>query len=226
MRGEPDLLRILNSNMKKGKRTKKWVISAINDIYNAEGMNFTLDQLAAKLGVNRSTITNYFPRKDRLLLAILVEYERELKALIEKVNPDESPTDFFKQVHFYRQALEQMYRYRFVISYIIINPPADSDFVAQLRATYSANLHRLNKRIESFCRAGLLEPAILERENYRVFRFQYMNLSTTWPITHRLYEEGADFDSLKETYLRGVMACFKPFLTEKGARQLKEALDI
>lgn len=210
--------------MKKGKRTEKWVISAVNDIYNAEGMNFTLDQLAAKLGVNRSTITNYFPRKDRLLLAILAEYERELKTLVEQVNPDESPTDFFKQVQFYRQALEQMYRYRFVISYMMINPPADSELMAQMRATYAANLDRLQQRIESFCQAGLLEPSILKPENFRIFRFQYMNLSTTWPITHRLYEADADFDRFKETYLRGVMACFEPFLTEKGARQLKEAL--
>lgn len=200
----------------KGVQTRKNIIDQVNKLYNRTEKILTLDELAGELNLTRSRITNYFPRKEQLILAIYEEYSKKLDKLIKTYNPDNEKLNLKSLVDYYSKIMDLLFEYRFAISYLFVNPLNDEELARHLEETYEENKNRLFNRIKILVVSGLVDKELLEQKNFDAFSFQHTNLLTTWVISYRIYDNKAGFKNMKPVYLRGVLNCYLPFMTESG----------
>lgn len=66
-----------------------------------EGLKFSVDTLAGKLGVSKKTIYKYFPDKEMLALAIYEKYYNEAKKKAEMLISDHKPDVYSELLYLY-----------------------------------------------------------------------------------------------------------------------------
>jgi len=206
--------------LSKGAQTKNKIINQSNQLYNKSDTFLTLGELADSLNLSRGLITNHFPKKELLLLAIFKNYEVRLKELIESYNPDASTITLQHLFEYYSKVMDLMYEYRFAISYIFVNPIRDADLKEYIRKTYLNNKRRLKERTDYLVTIGLFSDKILNEDYFEAFNFQHSNLLTTWIINYRLYDYTESYQQRKSVYMRGLINCFIPFLTEDAMKEI------
>jgi AcrR family transcriptional regulator len=69
-------------NYKKGIEMRQNIVQEARRIFNKEGLHLTLDQIAQKLGITKGRITNYFPTKDKLFVALSQDYDLRFQELM------------------------------------------------------------------------------------------------------------------------------------------------
>jgi AcrR family transcriptional regulator len=204
----------------KGELTKQNIVKAVNQLFNEKEMLPAWDDLASELKIHRSRITNYFPKKELLLLAIYLEFEENLKVLIEKQGYTEQIENFSALKDYYSAIMDLLFDYRFAISYVLVNPNNDEDLNNHINTTYKNNKLRLYQRVEHLVNAGLVRKKLLDEDQFKPFAFQHTNILTTWIISYKLYDRHLEFSEVKPTYLKGVLLCYFPFLSEKGKKEI------
>ena len=193
-------------------------------MYNEEGLNLTLGQIASKLGMTLGSITNYFPRKELLLLALYRDYDEKMDALHRRFQNEEALLDFSGVVRYYHKIMDLQYRYRFAIAFLAVQPIGDSELQQHLQERYLENRRNLEKRVAFQVTSGSLKAELLEPATFDIFCFQLYNLLTTWVVSLHVYHRERGYREMKPVYLRGILNCFTPYLTEKGIAELEEAL--
>jgi AcrR family transcriptional regulator len=93
----------------KGIEARQNIIQQAVRIYNEEGLGITLEQLARKLNISRGSITNYFPTKDNLFIAIAEEYEITLNDLLQNYDWGEGPITLRKLAGYFGAILDNQY---------------------------------------------------------------------------------------------------------------------
>lgn len=73
-------------SLKKGEISLNWIIENCIEIFNSQGLDITLNQLALELNISRGRINHYFPTKDHLFVAIAQKYEEKLAAIRDNFN--------------------------------------------------------------------------------------------------------------------------------------------
>jgi len=207
----------------KGTETRRRIVREVSRLYNEEGLKLTLDQLARKLGLSKGRITNYFPKKEYLLLAIFQDYEQEANQLYQQYQNAESLLDFSGVLAYYSELMDLQYRYRFAIAYLGVHPIGDPELQQHLSERYRQNRAYLQERVAFQVRSGSLRKALLEPETFEVFCFQLYTLFTSWVVSLQLYYPDRGYEEMKPVFLRGIMQCFVPYLTEKGKTEWQRA---
>jgi AcrR family transcriptional regulator len=89
---DPLLNRILESGPAQGDETSERILAAAIEQTEDFGVRrFTIDDVARRVGVSRVTIYRYFPKKDRLIEAVILhELRRFLRDIDEAVAPYET----------------------------------------------------------------------------------------------------------------------------------------
>jgi AcrR family transcriptional regulator len=89
---DPLLHRILESGPAPGDETSERILAAAIEQTEDFGVRrFTIDDVARRVGVSRVTIYRYFPKKDRLIEAVILhELRRFLRDIDEAVAPYET----------------------------------------------------------------------------------------------------------------------------------------
>ncbi|MCA0133325.1 TetR/AcrR family transcriptional regulator [Winogradskyella alexanderae] len=200
----------------KGEKTKKTIVKRVNKLFNKKEMLLTWDEMAAELNLSRSIITNYFPRKELLILAIYYEFEHTLKLFLKNHNQNSEATSLQHLKVYYSGVMDLLFEYRFSISYVLVNPMNDEALRSHLDSTYENNKIRLLDRIKNLVKFGIINKALLKDDNFSSFTFQHTNLLTTWVISYRLYDKNLGYKKMKPIYLKGVLDCYLPYLTSKG----------
>jgi len=208
----------------KGIETRRRILQEVNKLYNKEGLNLTLGQIADKLGMTLGSITNYFPRKEQLLLALFRDFDEKSDTLYRRFQNEETLLDFSGVVRYYHQVMDLQYRYRFAMAYLAVQPIGDPELQQHLQERYQENRRNLEKRVAFQVTSGSLKAELLEPATFDIFCFQLYNLLTTWVVSLQLYHRGRGYREMKPVYLRGILSCFTPYLTEKGIVELQEAL--
>ena len=208
----------------KGIRTRKSIVKKANNLFNKEERLLTLEELANKLELTKSVISNHFPKKELLILAIYREYEHQLEKLLSSDKPDETKLNFTDLILYYGDILELFYKYRFSIAYLFINPLKDEALKTHIDGRFHNNKVRIRLRIENMVHLGLLSDRILDPTNFDVFFFKYTNLMTTWIISLKLYDKDKGFRKIKPVYLEGIASCFEPFTTDLGKADYAKAI--
>ncbi|MCR9013854.1 TetR/AcrR family transcriptional regulator [Aquiflexum gelatinilyticum] len=203
----------------KGKKTKESILDEARKIFNEEGIFLTLSAISKKIGITSGGITNHFPTKEHLFVGLSEQYENELNEMTSRFQfgPE---LDFSKLTAFFSEVMDIQYKHRSVILFFSVMHQSQSVMMGQLLKTWLHRQTRLENLANTLVSIGLLEKKILEPKEFAVFRFQYVNLFTTWMVSYSLYDSGKSFESMKPIYLEGIFRVFEKYLTEKGMAQM------
>lgn len=209
----------------KGERTKSEILERVNAFFNIHGLDHTIAELAEHIGMGKSSITNYFPRKELLIINLLRQHEQQLDALVSKYQPGEKIYDFGNFIPFLSDVMDLMFRYRGVIAYAMVNPGISDEILPHIRRNYAQNKERIRMRLEKFNLNGLVTSDLLDPETFEEYFFQYACMSSNWIISHNLLNPEKNLETVKLRYMRSILCCLKPYLTEKGAENLENAMN-
>jgi AcrR family transcriptional regulator len=224
-KGELTKGELTKGELTKGELTKREILNRVNDLYNEYGVLLTLSEIAAKTKLGRSRITNYYPKKENLIIGLLNQYEEELAILAKKYSSTDTISDLKEYTVYLSDIMDMMFQYRGVMSHVLVNPIPDCDISGQLHKNYKRNINRIKSRIETFVSNGLVSPILLEKENLEIYIFQFLCLTSTWMIMYNQLDAGKELSKVKPRYLRGVLFGIKPYLTKKGEANLAEAFE-
>ena len=208
----------------KGEQTKSEILERVNVFFNEQGVDHTITEIAEHIGMGKSRITNYFPKKELIIVGLLRQHEKHLADLNSKHQPYERIYDFGNFIPFLSDTMELMFQYRGVVAYAMINPGMDRDIFQHIRLNYKENKKRIRRRVENFVNNGLIQSELLDHEPFEAYFFQYVCISSNWIITHNLLDPDKTLKSLKPRYLNSILCCLKPYLTEKGRENLEATL--
>jgi AcrR family transcriptional regulator len=207
-------------NYKKGVEMRQSIISGACRIFNNEGLHLTLEQLASKIDSTKSRITNYFPTKEHLFLAITQEYQAQFEKLVAQMRENQVPS-IQSLTDRCSRYMDLQYDFRCAIVFAAHINSSQKEVHSQVTENYSRNLNGVRISIEGLCNAKLVKPELLEQEHFVVFSFQFVNLFTTWLISQELYYSTESYPSQKPIYLKGIINCLLPYLTRKGQEEMK-----
>jgi AcrR family transcriptional regulator len=215
---------MIEKKLTKGEKTRETILNEARRVFNEEGIFLTLSAISKKIGITSGGITNHFPTKEHLFVGLSEQYENELNELTSKFQfgPD---LDFGKLTAFLSEVMDIQYNHRSVILFFSVMHQSQTVMMGQLLKTWLNRQDRLVRLANTLVSIGLLKENILEPKEFAVFRFQYVNLFTTWMVSYSLYDSEASYESMKPIYLEGVLRVFENYLTEKGRAQMS-AIDL
>jgi AcrR family transcriptional regulator len=209
------------ANYKKGIEMRQHIIREARMVFNDKGLHLTLDQLAGKLNLTKGRITNYFPTKDELFVALSQDYDIQFQELMLQFS-GEIKMSFEWLVKVFSAVMDLQYAYRSAIIFVATTSSSQKEMHNQITKSYKTNSKQVSQSVESLLKAGLVKPFILDSKAFEVFCFQYVNLFTTWVISLEIYHSSSSYKKMKPVYLKGILGCFYPYLTVKGRNQLNK----
>lgn len=207
-------------NYKKGIEMRQNIIEEARRIFNKDGLHQTLDQIAEKLGITKGRITNYFPTKDNLFVALSQDYDLRFQELMTSFGGNQT-ISFEWLATVYSAIMDLQYEYRSTIIFAATTNSAQKEMHEQVTRSYKTNGQQVSQMLKVLVDAGLIKPELKEPEHFEVFCFQHVNLFTTWVISLEMYYNTSSFKKMKPVYLKGIFGCFYPYLTKKGLAQYK-----
>jgi AcrR family transcriptional regulator len=204
----------------KGKKTRENILFEARKVFNEEGIFLTLSGLSKIIGITIGGITNHFPTKEHLFVGLSEQYEIELNDFTArfKLGPD---LDFQTLAMFFSEVMDIQYKHRSVILFFSVMHQSQTLMMIQVMKTWVNRQSRLEGLANILVNSGLLNSTILQPKEFVVFRFQYVNLFTTWLMSYSLYDSEKSFESMKPIYMSGIFRAFGKYLTEKGKFQLE-----
>ncbi len=202
----------------KGDQSREEIVKRSREIFNEHGIHLTFSNLVHYLDTTMGRITYHFRNKELLFVAIVKEYEKELMEMRMQRQSDQIGFDQFIQS--VARVMDLQFEYRCALRYVISSLQHQDDMKMHLVEAYKNNRTSIYKTMQTYVDAGSLHPKVLNDDTYEVFLFQITNLFTTWVINLELYDSNRPYAEVKPIYLRGMIATFLPFLTEKGKREL------
>lgn len=210
--------------MRKGLETRFRLLGDVIELFNKKGTDLTIGQIASELNVNRSTISNHFPKKEDLIFALANLYQEKLAMLIAK-SREVKNVSFKTQALQFSEVMDLVFSYRGVISYMMVTPPTDKLVEDSIKNTYKQHTANLKGRIKIMIEMGLLVPSILEPIPFKLFEIQYMTIASTWFISFNLYQEEKDYKKIKPYVLISLFNSYYPHLTKKGKKEIDDLLE-
>lgn len=208
-------------NYRKGIEMRQNIVSEARRIFNKDGLQLTLEQIAQKLGITKGRITNYFPTKDNLFVALSQDYDLRFQELMASFGESQA-INFDWLATVYSAIMDLQYEHRSTIIFAATTNSGQKEMHEQVTHSYKTNSKQVSQMVNVLVDAGLIMPGLLEPENFEVFRFQHVNLFTTWIISKEIYYSTRSYKKMKPVYLKGIFGCYYPYLTKKGHDQFKK----
>ena len=205
---------------KKGLEARQQIIEDARVVFNQSGLQLTLNDLANQLGMTKGRITNYFPTKDDLFVALSKDYDIKFDALMRSFDWT-TPMTFRKTIDVYGAIMDLQYEHRSTIVFAATTNSNQKEMHEQVTQSYRANSKGVAQSARTLIDAGLLSSDILEKKEFAIFSFQYVNLFTTWIISLEIYHSATSYKRMKPVYIKGILRCFLPYLTKKGQAEFK-----
>lgn len=194
------------------------IIQEARKIFNKEGLQLTLDQIAQKLGITKGRITNYFPNKDNLFVALSQDYDLRFQELMASFGESQEISfDWLATV--YSAIMDLQYEHRSTIIFAATTSSGQKEMHEQVTHSYKTNSKQVSQMVNVLVDEGLIKPELQKPGNFDVFCFQHVNLFTTWVISKEIYYSTSSYKKMKPVYLKGIFGCYYPYLTTKGLAQ-------
>jgi AcrR family transcriptional regulator len=201
----------------KGEQTRLKLLEEARVFFNREGIWMTLEKVAQGIGVNKSLISNHFSTKERLFIAIFQQYELELGAFVMSQMEVRGQDPFAALFQLLRGVMDIQFKYRCGMQYLNQLHATQAEMREQIDVNYTRNRANIRLRLEKMVEEGLVQPVVLESQNWSAFLFVYVNILTHWVAHREVYDSETDLDIVKTNYLRGFFYhTFGPYLTPKG----------
>jgi AcrR family transcriptional regulator len=210
-------------NISKGEATRKSIVEQARIIFNDRGIGITLENIAHEMGMSKSRISNHFPTKDGLFMAILKEYETELGQLVARLHEQGYGESLQTYVDGLGDIMDIQFKYRCGIVYLNMLSPSQHELKAHTQQTFQRNALSIRNRFQKLINAGIIDKRILDEPHWSAFLFVYVNLLTQWVIYFDMYDSPAEYSQCKMKYLRGIMYhAYIPYLTAKGKKEMEQ----
>lgn len=202
--------------IKKRVNSKKWVVENCIKIFNDQGLDITLNEMASHLDISRGKINYYFQTKEDLLIAVAKDYEKTL-ALISSEHHYHDKEDFMIQLfRLFGKIMDNQFHFRCAIIYSAGTSNSRKNMVRQINESYKNSKERILEMTQNLVQMGYLKAEILEAEIFDVFNYQFVNLFTTWVIQLEIYDKKEGYNKMKPVYLKGIANCFWIYSTPMG----------
>lgn len=211
------------SQLSKGARSRIEILKLCRLMLNEQGPQLRLADLAKGMGRTVSHITNHFPGKDHLYVAIAQEYTEALRSLTATHQISKGLT-LESLISLYSDIMDLQYEYRSIFRAVASTSHHQELLYDQITASYRHDKAEITRLLQACVEAKILEPGILEPEAEQVFVFQYVTLFTTWVVSMEIYDKEQGYPSVKPVYLKGIMQCMAPYFTAK-AKKVYAALE-
>lgn len=205
--------------LSKGQITRNTIVERSRSIFNEKGLDITLDAIAQEMGLTKGRITNHFPTKESLFLAIMGYYEWQLGEYVRHFKWAERSFSMRTLAIFMSGIMDIQYENRCAIGYLAMVTEEKKDVFDGIQASYKRNVTAIRNRVSGMVSQGLLLPVILHAKVFPVFLFQYVNLLTNWVVSEQHYGLDAGYETMKPVYLQGIMQCYYPYLSPEGLDQ-------
>lgn len=198
----------------KGDTSREHLIKNSREIFNNEGLNVTLNNIASSLGITLGKITYHFATKDKLFLALAEEYEIKLAEIRSR---DRLKTMNLSNLYETTSLIMDLqYEYRCVMRYFASSSRKQLDVAAHTSKSFETRRTSIRNLLHSLVTNGDLKITILEEEKFKVFLFAFTCLFTTWPVNLEIYDAKEKYTDIKPLYLKGIFTVFTPYLTSQG----------
>jgi AcrR family transcriptional regulator len=207
----------------KGDLTRKIILDTARQIFNEKGINLTIENLAAEMGMPKGRLTNHFSTKDKLFLAILSEYEDKLANKIVELKDFYLSKSLPDLITVISKVMDVQFDYRCAISFLTVLGPGQAELREQIQSGIKRNREIIYARLQVLVKNRLLLPDILEAEAFESFLFVYVNTMTQWVNYYDMYDPHKEYAVVKPLYIRGILEhVYRPYFTKKGIKELLE----
>lgn len=204
----------------KGEATRQNIVEETRKLFNKEGFAMTLSELASKLNISTGKITNHFPTKDHLYVALSKAYHEEFSALQSSFSW-EAGFSINRLNDLIGLIMDLQHKYRCLMLIACSTGLNQRVMLKQVTASWRNDKEGARVLVSSLVGAGLLDKSIETEYNFASFQFQFINLFTTWLVSFTLYDRDKKYSLMKPVYQRGLLMCLYPYLTAKGRKQLQ-----
>jgi len=209
------------ANYRKGVEMRNRIIQEARVVFNQEGLQLTLDELANRLELTKGRITNYFPTKDELFVALSQDYDIQFGQLMASFSWTDT-ISFRELSEVFSAIMDLQYEHRSTIIFAAMTNSKQQAMHSQITKSYRENSKQVSETAKVLVKSGLITPKILEKAELDIFSFQYVNLFTTWVISLEIYHSSKSYRRMKPIYLKGLLRCFFPYLTGKGIEEFNQ----
>ncbi len=203
--------------MSKGEQSRLAIIDSARAIYNEFGLELRIKDLADKMGVNQSKITNHFNSKELIIQAISLEYNNEYTQLInDQVAKKSFAISSF--VDYSSKLMTIQWHYRCAIMYylnVMVFHEQEKENILQITETRKGPIVFWFKNL---IESGDLSSEIMEQDNLEIVIHQLFNLGIHWISSYLRYDFNEPFEVKKVIYLKALFSVMIPFLTIKGKK--------
>jgi AcrR family transcriptional regulator len=201
----------------KGEMSRAVILDEVRTLLNEKGIGIGVELIAREIGLSRGRITHFFPTKDSMMVSIMRDYEHRLGELLRQFNWNQG--SLFDQLFSSLDIiLDLQYEYRCAFAFLTAMGKNQPEIQDHIEASFFNRVDGIQMRIRMMVEAKLLEPRILEKDQFDIFLFQYTNLLTTWVISQELYYRQPGYKKMKPVYIKGAMELFLPYLTKRGRK--------
>jgi hypothetical protein len=158
-----------------------------------------------------------------LFIALSEDYELQFAQLMTS-RTQQGENSLTRLTQSALKVMDLQFEYRCLFMFIYSAGHNQHSILNQVSAKWIHNLSGFTSMISSLIKAKILNKSILEKENFEIFKFQYINLFTTWLVSHSIYDGTLPLALCKEVYAKGVLMAFYPFVTVKGKAELRKLL--
>jgi AcrR family transcriptional regulator len=169
--------------VRKKVKTRARILETAIEMFSAQGIDHaTVDEIAAAADVGKGTIYNYFPAKEDIVIAFLVEFERKVQAeaaqLVHKGRTLESILTTF--VRFQLTLKEPHHPFvRVFLTQMFARTSAFLPWMQQLQTVIDPTLEQLFNGLR---KRGLLRADIDLPKRIEVFKVMQLGLTALWAI--------------------------------------------
>lgn len=207
---------------KKGELSQIWLIENCINVFNTIGLDITLKELAVELGISLGRISYYFPTKEKLLVAISMDYETKLTEITTSFPYSNADNFLYDQIKLYSLIMDNQYHYRCVMIYASGTSNSRKEMINQINLRYRGSKERFRLLTDRLVDLKFLDSKILEYPNFEVFKFKFITVFTTWVINLEIYDKEEGYAKMKPIYLEGIASCFLLFATPKAKKIIEE----
>ncbi|MEN9570236.1 MAG: hypothetical protein RL172_1467 [Bacteroidota bacterium] len=205
---------------KKGVVTRKTIVDNARIAFNEKGIALTFETLSKLLSIPKGRITNHFPTKESLFLAIMADYEEQMQSTIAGMYTQYQSALLKDYLQVIAAIMDIQYQYRCGIIYLNVLSPSQHEQSVHIKKTFERNKISIKNRLESMVKSGILKKDILTDAHFNSFIFVYVNMMTQWVIYYDMYDNEKKYKDVKATYLQSLLLyCYHPHFTDKGLEE-------
>jgi hypothetical protein len=208
------------NSYKKGILTREWLINMSKDIFNEQGLNITLSNLAKELDITLGRLTHHFPTKDQLFIAIAADYEQKVQDY--RFGNKEMKISIESLFLYSSGIMDLQYEYRCAQRYVASSSRKQLDLLQHITASYKTRSESILNLTKALVNCGELKPTVLDEPNFRIFMFSFTCLFTSWPVNLEIYDLEESYEKMKPIYLKGIFSTYIPYATPLGEEALRK----